>query len=157
MLIPKPETLKRLNNINKLLETIYKQPIQLSDILKRNELEDKEITLLRDTHLDEYISTLLGQLQSTIGNFTKTRHYEILVSRFGLNDQPIPTLENLGNGFGISRERVRQLEIKALRRLRHPRAKTHIESTIVDLAKEILKLPPKANTISPQISLSPIP
>jgi RNA polymerase primary sigma factor len=40
--------------------------------------------------------------------------------RFGLNDGQVHTLEEVGLAFGVTRERIRQIEAKALRKLRHP-------------------------------------
>jgi len=45
---------------------------------------------------------------------------EILVMRFGLDDGRIKTLKEIGEAFRISRERVRQIETKALSKLKHP-------------------------------------
>lgn len=62
-------------------------------------------------------------LKSTIMNLLDTfsnREKEIIILRFGLNDGVPRTLEDVGQVFGITRERVRQIENKCLRRLRHP-------------------------------------
>ena len=45
---------------------------------------------------------------------------KVLQLRYGLEDNTIHTLEDIAKEFGITRERVRQLEVKAIRRLRHP-------------------------------------
>jgi RNA polymerase primary sigma factor len=62
--------------------------------------------------LQEQISKVLGSL--------KDREAEVLRLRFGLNDGYPHTLEEVGNTFKVTRERVRQIEAKALRKLRHP-------------------------------------
>ena len=48
------------------------------------------------------------------------REQEIMVMRFGLDDKPPRTLEDVGREFGVTRERVRQIEAKTLAKLRHP-------------------------------------
>jgi len=48
------------------------------------------------------------------------REREVLEMRFGLNDGNDHTLEEVGKSFGVTRERIRQIEAKALRKLRHP-------------------------------------
>ncbi len=48
------------------------------------------------------------------------REREVLEMRFGLNDGKDHTLEEVGKSFGVTRERIRQIEAKALRKLRHP-------------------------------------
>jgi RNA polymerase primary sigma factor len=49
------------------------------------------------------------------------REARILSMRFGLDDGVVYTLDEVGQRFGLTRERIRQIEGKALRRLRHPR------------------------------------
>jgi RNA polymerase primary sigma factor len=48
------------------------------------------------------------------------RERKVLVMRFGLEDGITRTLEDVGREFNVTRERVRQIEAKALRKLRHP-------------------------------------
>jgi RNA polymerase primary sigma factor len=62
--------------------------------------------------LREQIRTVLG--------FLNDREREVLEMRFGLTDGKDHTLEEVGKSFGVTRERIRQIEAKALRKLRHP-------------------------------------
>jgi len=62
--------------------------------------------------LREQIKEVLDSLQK--------KEREIVVMRFGLDDGRIKTLKEIGEAFNISRERVRQIETKALSKLKHP-------------------------------------
>jgi RNA polymerase primary sigma factor len=58
----------------------------------------------------------MGEILDQLGD----REREVLVMRFGLKDGITRTLEDVGKQFNVTRERVRQIEAKALRKLRHP-------------------------------------
>ncbi|TRZ95804.1 RNA polymerase sigma factor RpoD [bacterium] len=86
-----------------------------------------------DTHFGDFIqdkkavspanATVRSMLKEEIGSALGTltdRERKILVLRFGINDGCQRTLEEVGNVFRVTRERVRQIEAKALRKLRHP-------------------------------------
>ena len=86
-----------------------------------------------DSHLGDFIQddnvpvpadaaafTLLReQLQEVLGTLTE-REQKVLTLRFGLEDGRARTLEEVGKEFNVTRERIRQIEAKALRKLRHP-------------------------------------
>ncbi|WP_371879100.1 sigma-70 family RNA polymerase sigma factor [Candidatus Chloroploca mongolica] len=50
------------------------------------------------------------------------RERDVLELRYGFNDGQVRTLEEVGKVFDVTRERIRQIEVKALRKLRHPHA-----------------------------------
>ena len=62
---------------------------------------------------------LKSQISDALAKLTE-RERKIIVLRFGLEDGRFRTLEEVGREFGITRERIRQIEAKALRKLRHP-------------------------------------
>jgi len=62
---------------------------------------------------------LKEQIRSALGVLSD-REREVLEMRFGLSDGQDHTLEEVGKHFGVTRERIRQIEAKALRKLRHP-------------------------------------
>ena len=68
--------------------------------------------LVEENTLREVISELLNGLDS--------RERKVIELRFGLNGNEIQTLEQIGKLFNVTRERIKQIETKALRRLRHP-------------------------------------
>ena len=63
---------------------------------------------------------LLREQIRTVLEALNEREREVLEMRFGLNDGKDHTLEEVGKNFGVTRERIRQIEAKALRKLRHP-------------------------------------
>ncbi len=69
---------------------------------------------------DQATFTLLHeQLMEALGTLTE-REQKVLKLRFGLDDGRPRTLEEVGKEFNVTRERIRQIEAKALRKLRHP-------------------------------------
>jgi RNA polymerase primary sigma factor len=69
---------------------------------------------------DEATQALLrDQVRSVLGSLS-SRESRIIALRFGLDDGRQRTLEEVGREFGVTRERIRQIESKALRKLRHP-------------------------------------
>ena len=67
-----------------------------------------------------YQSLLKEKIEEVLGTLSP-REARVLRLRFGLNSDKAYTLEEVGEKFGLTRERIRQIEGKALRRLRHPR------------------------------------
>ena len=63
--------------------------------------------------------TLKEQMRSMLGSLNE-RERSVLEMRLGLKDGQGRTLEEVGEAFGVTRERIRQIEAKALRKLRHP-------------------------------------
>ena len=70
---------------------------------------------------EDYTATeaLKRELNSLLGNLSD-REERVIKLRFGLIDGRTKTLEEVGKEFGVTRERIRQIEAKALRKLRHP-------------------------------------
>lgn len=64
-----------------------------------------------------------GELKETISNLIETltpREEKVLKARFGINGQKTESLEDIGKKFNVEKERIRQIEEKALRKMRHP-------------------------------------
>ncbi|WP_439822982.1 RNA polymerase sigma factor RpoD [Oceanobacillus sojae] len=80
-------------------------------------IEDEEAESPYNYAANQLLKEQLEDVMSTL----PVREESILRLRFGLDDGKTRTLEELGKVFGVTRERVRQIEAKALRKLRHPR------------------------------------
>ena len=107
----------------KAVKSVAREPISLEtpigeeeDSLLGDFIEDKEVespsTMTAFRLLQEQLETVLKTLPP--------REQEVLKMRFGLEDGYSLTLEEVGLYFNVTRERIRQIEAKALRRLRHP-------------------------------------
>jgi RNA polymerase primary sigma factor len=73
-----------------------------------------------DEPVDAASKQLLREQVRNVLGFLSDRERQVLEMRFGLKDGKDHTLEEVGREFGVTRERIRQIEAKALRKLRHP-------------------------------------
>ena len=117
----------------KQVKNVAREPISLEtpigeeeDSLLGDFIEDKEVenpaNLTAYTLLQEQVHSVLATLPA--------REQEVLKMRFGLDDGYSLTLEEVGLYFDVTRERIRQIEAKALRRLRHPRRSSGLRDYI---------------------------
>jgi RNA polymerase primary sigma factor len=108
-----------------------------------------------DTHFGDFIedkraispanATAYSMLKEQIGDVLVTlsdRERQVLLLRFGLQDGSPRTLEEVGQMFNVTRERVRQIEAKALRKLRHPTRSRRLRNFL-----ELTFSPEKSNTV----------
>jgi len=108
----------------KQVKNVAKEPISLEtpigeeeDSLLGDFIEDKEV----ENPATKTAYTLLQEQLRTVLSTLPPREQEVLKMRFGLEDGYSLTLEEVGLYFNVTRERIRQIEAKALRRLRNPR------------------------------------
>lgn len=136
---PTPEELSRRMNIpedkiRKILK-IAKEPISMETPIGDDE----------DSHLGDFIEDintmspidaatnfgLSEAVQKVLGSLTP-REAKVLRMRFGINMNTDHTLEEVGKQFDVTRERIRQIEAKALRKLRHPSRAEQLRSFLED-------------------------
>ncbi|MCC7022005.1 MAG: RNA polymerase sigma factor RpoD [Thermomicrobiales bacterium] len=79
-------------------------------------IEDNKILAPADAASRKMLKEQMDDVLSTLSD----RERQVLAMRFGLEDGRTRTLEEVGKAFGVTRERIRQIEAKALRKLRHP-------------------------------------
>jgi RNA polymerase primary sigma factor len=108
----------------KSVKNVAREPISLEtpigeeeDSLLGDFIEDKEVENPANQTAFTLLQEQLGGVLSTLPE----REQEVLKMRFGLDDGYSLTLEEVGLYFNVTRERIRQIEAKALRRLRHPK------------------------------------
>ncbi len=105
------------------VKNVAREPISLEtpvgeeeDSLLGDFIEDKEV----DSPVNTAAYRLLSEQINSVLNTLPAREQKVIRMRFGLDDGYSHTLEEVGYVFKVTRERIRQIEAKALRRLRHP-------------------------------------
>ena len=105
------------------IQRIAQEPVSLETPIGEEEdnqlgdfLEDKEMPNPEEVAASLILREQLEEMLADLGE----REREVLRLRFGLEDGHAHTLEDVGKRFGVTRERIRQIEAKALRKLRHP-------------------------------------
>jgi RNA polymerase primary sigma factor len=108
----------------KSVKNVAREPISLETPIGEEEdsflgdfIEDKDV----ENPANQTAFTLLQEQLSGVLATLPAREQEVLKMRFGLDDGYSLTLEEVGLYFNVTRERIRQIEAKALRRLRHPK------------------------------------
>ncbi|MDU1176004.1 MAG: RNA polymerase sigma factor RpoD [Peptoniphilus harei] len=124
---PLPEEIAQEMNLHvervREIQKIAQEPVSLETPIGEEE----------DSHLGDFIPddeilspqdaatfTLLKEQLNTVLETLTEREKKVLTLRFGLDDGRARTLEEVGKEFDVTRERIRQIEAKALRKLRHP-------------------------------------
>jgi RNA polymerase primary sigma factor len=130
------QELGREPNVDEIAEAMALTPEKVREVMK---ISQEPISLEtpigeeEDSHLGDFIEDqeaiapaeaasvmlLKEKMADVLQNLTE-RERKVLVLRFGLEDGHQRTLEEVGQEFGVTRERIRQIEAKALRKLRHP-------------------------------------
>ena len=132
---PNPEEIAErmgfpLEKVRKVLK-IAKEPISLETPIGEEEdshlgdfIEDKKIMSPVEAVTKFDLSEQTRKVMTTL----TPREEKVLRKRFGVGEKADHTLEEVGREFNVTRERIRQIEAKALRKLRHPRRRKLLES-----------------------------
>ncbi len=124
---PTPEEIARkiefpLDKVRKVLK-IAKEPISLETPIGEEEdshlgdfIEDKKVAPPGEAAINRSLHEQTKKVLSTL----TPREEKVLRMRFGIGEKADHTLEEVGQDFAVTRERIRQIEAKALRKLRHP-------------------------------------
>jgi len=106
-------------------------PLSLESPINEDEEESELGNFVEDkdtpTPVQSVYTKLLSEKIDEILEALPYREARILRLRFGLENGRLYTLEEVGRKFGLTRERIRQIETKALRLLRHPRRSGHLK------------------------------
>lgn len=130
------QELGREPSVEELAKRLDLAPARVADILKNAQDPvslESPIGEEEDSHLGDFLadssvtvpmeaatnSMLKEQLEEVLDTLT-SREQQVICLRFGLYDGQARTLEEVGKDFNVTRERIRQIEAKALRKLRHP-------------------------------------
>lgn len=119
----------------KSVKNVGREPISLEIPVGSEEdselgdfIEDKEV----ESPLNSAASSILAEQIRQVLHTLPAREQKVIRMRFGLDDGYAQTLEEVGYQFKVTRERIRQIEAKALRRLRHPSRSKKLKDYIVD-------------------------
>lgn len=126
--------------INTLLTLLYKEAMSLSTLLKGLDFDNGQIELLRSQHIETVAEGYIGLLKERFNQISDgERLYEILVRRYGLDGSEPDTLQNLGEKHHVSRERIRQLQDKAVLRCKNKRWREAWELGLKRIALDCLR------------------
>jgi len=154
--------LQKIERVHKKLENKFGREPLASEIAEELDMDNEEINHLRnitqdfisldstlgdaeDTTIldmivdpkadspDEHVveESLINSLNEVLGTLTDSEK-EILCMRYGLNGYEPMSLQQIGDKFNLSKERIRQIEKKAIRRLRHPSRSAKLKSFMQD-------------------------
>ncbi|MEJ5365616.1 MAG: RNA polymerase sigma factor RpoD [Desulfosoma sp.] len=121
-----------VDKVRKVLK-IAKEPISLETPIGEEEdshlgdfIEDRRVTSPVDAVINLNLSEQTRKVLATL----TPREEKVLRMRFGIGEKSDHTLEEVGQDFHVTRERIRQIEAKALRKLRHPSRRKELKSFI---------------------------
>jgi DNA-directed RNA polymerase sigma subunit (sigma70/sigma32) len=125
--------------LNRFLTTIYGKETRLNTLLANLGFSSQQIEILLSQHVQQVVTSYIAFLKTQIvAGLGSERLYKIVSRRFALDGELPQTLQSLGEELGISRERVRQLEQKVLKRCRAKLKLESWEAGLHDIASSLL-------------------
>ena len=151
------ETINKLTRVSRLLTQKYGREPSPAEIAKEMNISEERVREIQkiaqdpvsletpigeeeDSHLGDFIedettvtpsdsvsTTMLKETLLSVLNSLTPREEKVLRLRYGVDDGRPRTLEEVGKEFHVTRERIRQIEAKALRKLRHPSRSKHLK------------------------------
>ena len=151
------ETINKLTRVSRLLTQKYGREPSPAEIAKEMGVSEERVREIQkiaqdpvsletpigeeeDSHLGDFIedettvtpsdsvsTTMLKETLLSVLNSLTPREEKVLRLRYGVDDGRPRTLEEVGKEFNVTRERIRQIEAKALRKLRHPSRSKHLK------------------------------
>ena len=112
-----------------LMQELGREPTD-EEVAERLRWSAARIKAVMEVALEAIYQPLKEQIEQVLGTLPE-REQEVLRMRFGLDDGYSLTLAEVGLHFNVTRERIRQIEAKALRRLRHPKRAEQIKGAHV--------------------------
>ena len=129
-----------VSKVRKILK-IAQEPISLETPIGEEEdshlgdfIEDKAVV----SPSDAVINLNLKEQTSSVLKTLTPREEKVIKMRFGLDDGSEHTLEEVGQSFAVTRERIRQIEAKALRKLRHPSRSRKLRAFLEGFSRDYL-------------------
>jgi RNA polymerase primary sigma factor len=135
---PSPEEIAEasalpLSKVRQVLKVASREPLSLetpSPVREGSNLGD----MIEDASLpspsDSLIDAALVHQTRAVLQLLPVRERRILRMRYGIEQEGDKTLEEIGQNFGLSRERIRQIEVQAIRKLRHAATSRHLKSFV---------------------------
>jgi len=129
-------TLDRINGLNRLLSEVYKNNKRVSDILTEEGFSKSELL-----EMIPLLGLFIDKVLLLFADRYKERHdcerlADIIIKRYALTDGNELTLENIGILYGVSRERIRRLQVKGEKRIKAYLRKIIIDSACLVLGKQ---------------------
>jgi hypothetical protein len=130
---------QQVNGLNEFLTTVYGTETRLSTLLTSLGFNSQQVELIRNQYLERAITSFLESLRKRmVAGWDGERLYKIISRRFGLDGEPPDTLETLGQQFGLSRERIRQLEYKAIKKCTSKANQQFLKTSLHSIALKLI-------------------